>query len=188
MLTKKNLQAGDRLILTKPLGTGIINTVNQGRHGLGGADRKITRLMAPLNRTAADIMTHFDVHACTDVTGFGLIGHLAEMIVESGKSVQLRAEQVPIIVEALEFAAMGLIPAGAHRNREFRESMSVWGEKVPRTMQDILVDPQTSGGLLIGVSQSQAADLVAALKDGGIDAAAVIGKVVEETEEKIRIG
>ena len=187
VLTKKNLQTGDHLVLTKPLGTGIINTVIKAGMASAELTEKITRQMAELNRTAADIMTRFDVHACTDVTGFGLIGHLAEMVSGSSKSVRLQSQQVPIIMEAEEFAAMGLIPAGAHRNREFRDPMTIWGENIRRTLQDLLVDPQTSGGLLIGVSQSQAADLVVALQDGGIEAAAVIGVVVEETEEKIWI-
>jgi selenide,water dikinase len=141
--------------------------------------------MAALNRDAAEVMTRFDVHACTDVTGFGLLGHLAEMVSGSGRGVQLFFGEVPVIVQALEFAFMGLIPAGAYRNREFRESMIVIEETVARCRQDVLFDPQTSGGLLISIGGDQADGLVEALQDAGIGDAAQIGEVLENTEEKI---
>lgn len=185
VLTKKNLRPGDRLVLTKPLGTGIINTAIKA--GMASADltEKVTHLMASLNRNAAAVMSHFDVHACTDVTGFGLIGHLAEMICGSKVSVRIFSEQVPVIPEALEFAAMGLIPAGAYKNREFRESMICFDEAVKRSQQDILVDPQTSGGLLISVGSVQSEALVKALRDAGIGDTAEIGEVLKDPEEKI---
>jgi selenide,water dikinase len=130
-------------------------------------------------------MTNFDVSACTDVTGFGLLGHLAEMVLGSGTSAKIYSDQVPVIAEALEFAAMGLIPAGAYKNREFRESMIAFADTVGRSRQDVLVDPQTSGGLLISVNSQQAEALVAALKDAGIEDAAQIGEVLSIPEEKI---
>jgi selenide,water dikinase len=185
VLTKKNLRPKDRLVLTKPLGTGIVNTAIKA--GMASADLtdKATRLMASLNRDAADIMSRFDVHACTDVTGFGLIGHLAEMVCGSGMSVRIFSDQVPMIPEALEFAAMGLIPAGAYKNREFRESMINFDDTVGRSRQDILVDPQTSGGLLIGIGIDHANMLVKALKDAGVGDTAEIGEVLKDPEEKI---
>lgn len=187
ILTKTNLQSGDRLVLTKPLGTGIVNTAVKAGMASAQLTAQVVRLMAALNREAAQIMLHFNVTACTDVTGFGLIGHLAEMILGTGKSVRIFSRQVPVIDEALEFASMGLIPAGAYKNREFRASMMDVAQNVERSRQDLLADPQTSGGLLIGVSVDQAADLVTALKDAGIDAAAQIGEVLESPEEKIRV-
>lgn len=187
ILTKTNLQSGDRLVLTKPLGTGIVNTAVKAGMASAQLTAQVVRLMAALNREAAQIMLHFNVTACTDVTGFGLIGHLAEMILGTGKSVRIFSRQVPVIDEALEFASMGLIPAGAYKNREFRASMMDVAQNVERSRQDLLADPQTSGGLLIGVSADQAADLVTALKDAGIDAAAQIGEVLESPEEKIRV-
>ena len=141
--------------------------------------------MAELNRAAAEVMSGFDVAACTDITGFGLLGHGAEMVCGSGKSIRLRSADVPVIFEALEFAAMGLIPEGAHRNREFRAPMLVFAETVPLARQDVLVDPQTSGGLLISVKAQQSEDLVSALKQAGVDAAARIGEVIDNPEEKI---
>jgi len=187
VLIKGNLRPGDRLVLTKPLGTGIINTAVKAAMASPELTDKVTRLMAALNRKAAEIMSGFDVLACTDVTGFGLLGHLAEMVFKSGRSVRLFSKEVPVIPEALDFASMGLIPAGAYKNREFRESMVLFDQTVSRTLQDVLFDPQTSGGLLMSVKASQAANLVAALKEAGIEAAAQIGEVMDGPEEKIRI-
>ena len=187
VLIKGNLRSGDRLVLTKPLGTGIINTAVKAAMASPDLTDRVTRLMAALNRKAAEIMSRFDVLACTDVTGFGLLGHLSEMVFKSGRSVRLFSKEVPVVPEALDFAAMGLIPAGAYKNREFRESMVIFGKTVNRTLQDVLFDPQTSGGLLMSVKASQAAGLVAALKDAGIEAAAEIGEVVDGPEEKIRV-
>ena len=185
VLTQKNLQPGDRLVLTKPLGTGIINTAIKAGMVSAELTDKVTQLMAALNQDAARIMLNFKVNACTDVTGFGLLGHLAEMVCGSNGSVRVFSSQVPIIAEALEFASMGMIPAGAHNNRKFREQMTTFAEKVERALQDVLFDPQTSGGLLISVNRDQADDLVEALKDGGIDDTALIGEVLANPEEKI---
>ena len=187
VLTKKDLQPGDWLVLTKPLGTGIINTAIKAGVASAELTDKVTRLMALLNREAAKIMLRFDVHACTDVTGFGLIGHLAEMICGSDMSVRVFSDHVPVIPEALEFASMGLIPAGAYKNREFRESMIEFAETVERSLQDIMVDPQTSGGLLISTGSDQAGDLIKALHDAGISDAIIIGEVLKDPKEKIRV-
>jgi selenide, water dikinase len=187
VLTKQNLQPGDGLVLTKPLGTGIVNTAIKA--GMASADltESVTRLMAALNRQAAEIMARFEVSACTDVTGFGLLGHLAEMVCGTGRSARIFSTQLPVIDDALTFAEMGLIPAGAYRNREFRAAMIDIAENVERARQDILFDPQTSGGLLIGVKESQVEALVAELKTAGMADAALIGDISEDPAEKIRI-
>jgi len=185
VLTKKSLRHGDRLVLTKPLGTGIVNTAIKAGMASDELTDNVTRLMASLNRDAAGVMAKFDVSACTDVTGFGLLGHLAEMVSGSGLDARIFSEQVPMIKEALEFAAMGLIPAGAYKNRQFRESMIYFSDTVERSLQDVLVDPQTSGGLLISVKESQANELVSALKNEGVSEAAVVGEIPnEEKSEK----
>ncbi len=187
ILTKTNLNAGDRLVLTKPLGTGIINTAIKAGMASVELTDEVTRLMASLNRDAARIMSNFNINACTDVTGFGLIGHLLEMVCGSSTSARVFSDSVPLIVEALDFAAMGLIPAGAYKNREFRETMIEFAEAVPRARQDVLVDPQTSGGLLIAVAGHQGKDLVMALKDAGVHDATLIGEICNGTEEKIYV-
>jgi selenide,water dikinase len=185
VLTKGGLQEGDRLILTKPLGTGIINTAIKG--GLASEEiiDTVTRLMATLNREAADVMNLYPVHACTDITGFGLIGHLAEMIVDAGIGIRLKSEKIPIIPEALEYARIGLVPAGTYNNREFRESITEFAPSVDRLTQDVLFDPQTSGGLLICVDREKADSLLHDLKKKGVEKAAVIGEVISGTGETI---
>jgi selenide,water dikinase len=187
VLTKHNLRAGDRLVLTKPLGTGIVNAAIKAGMAPAGLIEKVTALMSGLNRAAAEVMTAFGVHACTDVTGFGLLGHLSEMACGSGKGVRVFSRRVPVLPEALEYASLGLIPAGAYKNKEFRETMVHFETGVDRSMQDVLFDPQTSGGLLIAVNGTQGVDLVKALREAGIDEAAEIGEVLGRHEEKIQV-
>lgn len=187
VLTKKNLKNGDRLILTKPLGTGIINTAIKGGLASEEITDTVTRLMAALNRDAAKIMEDFSVHACTDITGFGLLGHMAEMVVDSGMGIRIQTERVPVLKEAVEYAGMGLVPAGAHNNRKFREMMVDMGPSVDPVMQDILFDPQTSGGLLICVENNDTDALLQRLKQKGMPESAIIGEVIFEPRERILV-
>jgi selenide, water dikinase len=187
VLTKKNLKAGDRLILSKPLGTGIINTAIKGGLASGEIIENVTRLMAALNKDAAEIMNDYPVHACTDITGFGLLGHLAEMVVDSNYGIEIWSEKIPVIPKALEYAGMGFVPAGAYKNREFRESMVDFAPPVDRLIQDILFDPQTSGGLLICVNRESADDLVDSLKKKGINDATIIGEVLTEPTGRVLV-
>lgn len=187
VLTKKALRAEDALILTKPLGTGVINTAIKARMVSPDLVDRITRLMATLNRCAAEVMADFPVTACTDVTGFGLLGHLAEMVEGSGCGASLSAGRIPIMAEALDFARMGLIPAGAYRNRAFREAMITVDAGVDRAVADLCFDPQTSGGLLMAVPTAQAGDLVSALRAAGVPDAALIGHVLPGPAEVIRV-
>jgi len=185
ILTQKNLKGGDRLILTKPLGTGIVNTAVKGGIASPEVVESVTHLMARLNQKPAEIMSRYEVHACTDITGFGLLGHLAEMVLDSGCGIRLQSDRIPIIPEAREYAQMGFIPAGAYRNREFRSGMMEFLPSVDRFLQDLLFDPQTSGGLLISVSEKDSADLLRALKTGGVHEAVIIGDVISTSEERI---
>ena len=185
VLTKKNLRVGDRLILTKPLGTGIINTAIKGGLASKEITDTVTRLMATLNKDAAEIMGNYPVHACTDITGFGFLGHLAEMVVDSGTGIRIQANRVPILPQTLNYAGMGLVPAGAYKNREFFERHVDFGIGVDILIQDILFDPQTSGGLLICVEGNRADDLLQALKQKGIHDAAIVGQVEPEPKERI---
>lgn len=185
VLTKKDLQVGDRLILTKPLGTGIINTAIKGGLASPEITEVVTRLMATLNRDAAMIMGDYTVHACTDITGFGLLGHIAEMIVDLKMGIRLSSKRIPIIPETLDYAGMGLVPAGAHKNREFRECMVDFSSSVDPVFQDVLFDPQTSGGLLIGARKESAEELCAELQQNGMREAAIVGEVVSEPNGRI---
>jgi len=137
VLTKKNLQPRDRLLLTKPLGTGVLSTAVKGGLAPAAVVTGVTQLMAALNRAAAEVMMDFAVHACTDVTGFGLLGHLAEMVIGSGCGVRLESQRVPILPEAREYAAMGLMPAGAFKNKEFRTPAVDFSPSVDPVLQDL---------------------------------------------------
>jgi selenide,water dikinase len=188
VLTNGGIADGDCLVLTKPLGTGIVNTAIKGKLADDVVTEEVTLLMATLNRYAAEAMEGLPVNACTDITGFGLVGHLAEMMLGSGSSVHLDPAAIPVIPEALDFAAMGLIPAGAYRNREFRQAMVAAAPEFDRSLEDILYDPQTSGGLLISVAANAAATLLQRLADNGCKTAAVIGTVTADGNERIHIG
>lgn len=187
VLTKRSLQVGDRLILTKPLGTGIINTAIKGGLASPEITESVSRLMAALNRGAAEAMAEHPVHACTDITGFGLLGHLAEMVVGSGLGAEVASDHLSLIPEALEYAAMGLVPGGAYKNREFRQSIVTLSDRVDRFVQDLLFDPQTSGGLLIGVEADHADALLTSLRQKGAAEAAIIGRIVSEPAEQITV-
>jgi selenide, water dikinase len=189
VLTKRNLQEGDRLVLTKPLGTGIISTAVKGGLASPQSIDTATRMMAALNRGPAEAMSKFPVHACTDVTGFGLLGHLCEMIEDSRLGVTIESAAVPLIEETIDYAAMGLAPAGAYNNRSFRESYCIFDPSVDEILRDVLFDPQTSGGLLIAVDESHVAALVAEILNSGqaCSRTAVIGRVVASHPGKIRI-
>jgi selenide,water dikinase len=188
VLTKKAMEPGDQLILTKALGTGIINTAIKGGIASNETIERITRLMATLNRDAAEVMGHYPVHACTDITGFGLLGHMCEMVVDTEVGIRLQASLVPYFPEAMKYAQMGLVPAGTYKNREFREAFVDFAPSVDRFMQDILFDAQTSGGLLISVAREGANELLSELKRRGIASSTVIGEVVSEPKEKILVG
>jgi len=188
ILTKKAMEPGDQLILTKALGTGIINTAIKGGIASKEIIESITHLMATLNRDAAEVMGHYPVHACTDITGFGLLGHMCEMVVDTDVGIKLQASLVPYFPEAMEYAQMGLVPAGTYKNREFREAFVDFAPSVDEFMQDILFDAQTSGGLLISVAREGANELLSELKRRGMASATVIGEVVSEPKEKILVG
>lgn len=185
VVTKKKLKSGDRLVLTKPLGTGVINTAIKRGIASEAITKNISRMMAALNRTAAEVMMQFSVHACTDITGFGLLGHLAEMVEDSGMALRLDSSQIPILPEAIEYAKMGMMPGGTFKNKEFRLGMIEFSSGVDPLIRDILFDPQTSGGLMICVKREQADALVSKLIDEGVAASKIIGEVISSPVEKI---
>ncbi len=182
VLTNSGARPGDVLILTKPLGIGILMTAAKvdmaSAEGLGNA----YRLMTTLNKTARDIMVKYRVHACTDVTGFGLLGHSSEMALGSNVQLHIDTRAIDLISESLEFARMGLLPEGMYRNRNFAEPHVDAGD-VPTAVQDMLYDPQTSGGLLIAVNPDDADALYAELKSQ-VPSAQKIGYAAAYTEGK----
>ncbi len=178
-------QVGDKLILTKPLGTGIISTAIKGGVAGAVAEAKIVKSMTTLNRKAAELMQETGVHAGTDVTGFGFLGHASEMIEGSDVGMVIHSAAVPFFAEAREYAEKDLTPGGLHRNREFRASMVTMEKSVPDYMADILFDPQTSGGLLISVAPEKARKLLERMHQEGIEEAALVGEVVSKPKGKI---
>jgi len=187
IVTKAGAKPGDKLILTKPLGTGIINTALKG--GLAGKETtaKVTKYMVTLNKKASELMQEIGVHACTDITGFGLLGHACEMAQNSEVGMKIYVASLPIFAEATEFAEMGLVPGGTQRNREFRSHMVEMASEFPDYMLDILFDPQTSGGLLISVSAAKAELLLSRLHEAGVVEATIIGEVTKQPKERIVI-
>ena len=181
VLTNSNAKPGDVLILTKPLGVGIITTGVKADMVEKNVMDRIYAQMATLNKAARDIMVQYPVHSCTDVTGFALMGHSFEMAQGSNCTIHIQVDKVPYHAEALELASMGLIPAGAYRNRAYAEAdVSVQGS-ISLAMQDILYDPQTSGGLLFAIPEEDADACLAQLKQT-IPNAAIIGYVTEKED------
>ncbi len=180
-------RAGDRLILTKPLGTGIISTAIKGDMASEEAIASIVKSMTTLNNKASEQMQAVGVNACTDVTGFGLLGHASEMVEGTDVGMVIDSKAVPYFMEAKELTEMGMIPGGLHRNRDFRKNMIDIAESVPQYLADILFDPQTSGGLLIAVPEGKAADLLERLKKEGVKEAVIIGEVVAVPKARITV-
>lgn len=182
--TNSGAQPGDVLLLTKPLGVGILTTA--AKAGLVEQELldKLYVQMSTLNKYAHDVLVNYSVHACTDVTGFALLGHSLEMAQGSGVTVHLKAQAVPYYEEAYEMADMGFIPAGAYRNRDFAEAgVRVVGE-VARALQDIFYDPQTSGGLLCAVPAAEAEACLAELR-AVAPSTQIIGYVTEKLDSAI---
>lgn len=177
IMTNSGLKAGDRIVLTKAVGTGVIATAIKGDLASPTAVDAMVKSICELNDKASFVAARFGVRACTDVTGFGLVGHIVEMARASKCKVRLRSDAVPIMEGADEAAAMGLIPAGAYANREFFQAWTTLAPSVDGVRADLLFDPQTSGGLVLGVRAEVASELVAALLGEGVEIAAEIGEV-----------
>ena len=192
ILTNSGAKAGDVLIYTKPLGIGVLTTAAKAELCSPALTERMEQVMMTLNRAARDVMVRHKVHACTDVTGFGMLGHMLEMAAGSGVQicVDLQAAQAQVIPEAWEFAEMGILPAGMYRNRHFAQEqvedcslrdqrVTLWSQELQKpvhgqdqrvtlwsqTMQDLLYDPQTSGGLLMAVDPEDAPQLLADLQE-----------------------
>jgi selenide,water dikinase len=187
VLTNAGAQPGDRLILTKPLGTGIIATAVKGRAASPEAEAQAVAVMTALNRLAAECLEGFAVHAVTDITGFGLLGHALEMATGSKAELTLFASRVPVLPAAREYAAMGVVPAGTFANRNFCEKSLRLSQGFDTVTLDLLADAQTNGGLLIAVAGEQAENLLTCLHDRGVTAAAMIGEVTAPGQGTIHL-
>lgn len=181
-------KTGDGIVLTKPLGTGIISTAIKANLASNESINEIIKSMTTLNKIASEIAQETGVNACTDITGFGLIGHICEMIAGEKKvGVKLDINKIPIFNGVEEFAKMGMVPGGAYRNKEFRIKFVEMSDKIPDWKKDVLFDPQTSGGLLICVSKNKVDNMVKKMRKAGIKDVTIIGEVINKPKGKIVI-
>lgn len=181
------VRVGDALILTKPLGTGIVATAVKRALASAASVRAAVASMIALNRDAAQVMREFSVHACSDVTGYGLIGHAAEMAVGSAVTIELQARRLPILPGAKRLAARGVLTGGCQRVRDYLGATVAVTASVPSALAEIAFDPQTSGGLLIALPAGEAGLLVGRLHSAGVSHAAIVGQATERSEQTVRL-
>ena len=178
---------GDILIITKQVGTGVVSTAAKVDMASKEAEEEAIKVMTTLNRLPKEIMDNYPVHACTDVTGFGLLGHGIEMAEPSGVSFELYADEIPYVTESMSLAEMGMIPEGAYKNKKYFDS-KVDLSGVKEVYGDLLFDPQTSGGLLYAVEAKYGEEIIKALKGSSLATeVAIIGKVVPKKEKLIYV-
>ena len=181
----KGAQVGDVLVLTKRIGTGIMNNALKADLFPVGTEQAVAS-MSTLNRVGAEVAHNFTVHACTDVTGFSLMGHSVEMASASDVTIHIKAYDIPLFDDVIEAAQMGLVPAASYGNRKAITDVQV-DESLDPVWTDILFDPQTSGGLLFSVPATEGADLVKALRDVGVEGATIVGAVESFSGLAVRV-
>lgn len=186
IIRNSGAKPGDVLVLTKPIGTGIITTAMKENLASQETAEYAIKVMSALNKSAAECMIQIGVNACTDVTGFGLLGHLHEMVSASFVGAEISLKEAPIINGAYELADDLIIPAGTMRNHEYLNDYVIWDD-ISYEYQMILCDSQTSGGLLISVPEEKSDDLVKALQSSGTLASAVIGRIMQDDQHKIKV-
>jgi selenide,water dikinase len=181
------VQEGDVLILTKPLGTGIITTaLKKGKAAEQSVDQAV-RSMTTLNATASNVMRKFAVHACSDITGFGILGHGLGMASGSGVTLVIESAKLPLLQDATHLAEKGYITGGCKRNREFLQDKIFIENSIRAGLIEVALDPQTSGGLLIAVANRHASQLLEELKSAGVDAATQVGYATSLQKAWIRL-
>lgn len=173
ILQNNTWRSGDVLILTKPIGVGLVNTAARAGIAIAQEERLALESMMRLNKDAAEVLSHFPVSACTDVTGFGLLGHACEMVTDNEVGALIEVDTVPLFPKVTEYAEMGLIPAGAYTNIEFRSRFVDGYEELEDSLRYVLFDPQTSGGLLAALPEEKAAEVIAMMAGRGIEAVVI---------------
>ncbi len=186
-VTLASARPGDVLVLTKPIGTGIITTAAKNGVIDGAVLEGAVQNMVTLNREAAHVMMAVGVDACTDVTGFGLLGHLRGLVRASGVGAQIVLSQVPVLPGALELANVGVAPGGTHRNLQAMASAVSWAADITDPERLLLCDAQTSGGLLLAVPPERVDTLLKALHRVGVTASTVIGRITEDPQRRIGV-
>jgi len=181
------VKRGDALVLTKPLGTGIITTALKRRKASRDSVRATIASMIALNQVASSVMRQFPVHACSDVTGYGLLGHAQEMAGGSGVTIVLEAARLPLLPGARRLAEQGSLTGGCKRNRDYLKDKIAVDRSVRAGLVEIALDPQTSGGLLVALPQDRAVAMVATLRANGISAAALVGYATDRQDVAVRL-
>lgn len=187
VITNSAAKPGDVLILTKPLGLGILNTAIKADLVNEEVINKAIEIMSYLNKDACEAMQTVGVNSCTDITGFGLLGHALEMAEGSDVTIEIWSDYLPIIKESIELAKMGIIPGGAYRNQEHVGDKVVFVNSINQEIKDILFDPQTSGGLLISVAEDRAEKLLSLLRMNNKTSFSMIGKVKEKDKKPLEV-
>lgn len=185
--TNGGAQPGDALILTKPLGTGILATAIKAGLISPEAEKQVIEVMATLNNKAAEVMSTYSVHACTDITGFGLLGHALEMARASEVTISIEVHKIPVLSEVLDHAGMGLVPAGSYANKNFCAGHVREVGNIDPMYLDIIADAQTSGGLLIALASNEVEQALLDLKVAGIQEVVLIGHVVDRSKGVIEL-
>lgn len=186
ILTNSNAKTGDVLVLTKPLGVGILNTATKAELLTSEEIKEVTSVMTMLNKYAKESLKDLTVNACTDITGFSLIGHGYELASGSNKSIELFSGNLPILSKALDFAKMGVIPEGMYNNLEYLKEFFRCSNTVSQEMKDLLLDPQTSGGLLLSMPEKDAKEYVSRMELHN-PWTRIIGQVTDKTDSSIII-
>ena len=180
-------QAGDVLLLTKPLGVGLINTAVKAGMASAEAEKRAVESMSCLNKIAMEVLREAEIHSCTDVTGFGLTGHALETARASGKSLVIQTDKLEVLPDALFYASMGLVPEGTYRNKEFNKKDVRIEEQVDEALEDLVFDPQTSGGLLVSLPGRDAETVLRKLEQAGYPLKAGIVGFVTDLQDKYLI-
>lgn len=187
LITNSGAKPGDVVVLTKALGTGIISLADQIDKASAESIAALSESMSTLNRIPSEIMTECGAHACTDVTGFGLLGHMAQVVKESGVTAEISTEALPLLPSVMEYAEGGMYSGANERNAEYSAPVTEFDESIPEHVRAILYDAQTSGGLLIFFPPDRVDEALQKMHDQGVQYASVIGRVTGESEGKIVI-
>ncbi len=187
VVTNAGAKPKDRLVLTKPLGVGVITTGIKQQKATEEAVEAVTKVMLELNRAASEAMLQVGVHACTDVTGYGLVGHLHELAAASAVDARVWASRVPVLEAAWALVRDRVVPGGTHRNRKAAARYTRWHPEVSEDLQLLLCDPQTSGGLLVAVPPDRLEPLQEALARRGVTVVAVVGEIVSTGEGRVEV-
>lgn len=187
IVTNAGAKPGDMLILTKPLGIGIITTAIKKDKAPLKVIKEAVKIMSQLNKTASEVMLEFRVKACTDITGYGFLGHLCEMTTASGTGAKVFLSQIPVLEYAWKLVEQNIIPGGTLSNRNFMEDKVLWGKDICEEAKLVLCDAQTSGGLLISISRNKVSKLLNSLKKRGVKNSSIVGEIIKDRKCKIKV-